>query len=62
MIYTLTFNPALDYAVYLDSFGLGGTNRTVREELSCGGKGINVSIVLHRLGVCLLYTSDAADE
>ena len=51
MIYTLTFNPALDYAVYLDSFGLGGTNRTVREELSCGGKGINVSIVLHRLGV-----------
>lgn len=51
MIYTLTFNPALDYAVFLDSFALGETNRTVREELTCGGKGINVSIVLHRLGV-----------
>lgn len=51
MIYTLTFNPALDYAVFLDRFALGETNRTVREELTCGGKGINVSIVLHRLGV-----------
>lgn len=51
MIYTLTFNPALDYAVFLDRFVLGETNRTVREELTCGGKGINVSIVLHRLGV-----------
>ena len=51
MIYTVTFNPALDYAVYLDSFELGATNRTTREELRCGGKGINVSIVLHNLGV-----------
>lgn len=51
MIYTLTFNPALDYAVFLEEFALGETNRTMREELACGGKGINVSIVLHRLGV-----------
>lgn len=51
MIYTVTFNPALDYAVYLDSFELGATNRTTREELRCGGKGINVSIVLRNLGV-----------
>ena len=50
MIYTLTFNPALDYTVFVDRFDLGETNRSVREELTCGGKGINVSIVLHRLG------------
>ena len=50
MIYTLTFNPALDYVVFVDHFALGETNRSVREELTCGGKGINVSIVLHRLG------------
>lgn len=51
MIYTVTFNPALDYAVYLDRFEHGATNRTAREELSCGGKGINVSLVLRELGV-----------
>ena len=50
MIYTLTFNPALDYAVFVDDFALGETNRAVREDLTCGGKGINVSIVLRRLG------------
>lgn len=51
MIYTVTFNPALDYAVYLDRFELGATNRTVKEELRCGGKGVNVSIVLRNLGM-----------
>lgn len=51
MIWTVTFNPALDYAVYLDRFELGSTNRSVREELTCGGKGINVSVVLRELGV-----------
>lgn len=51
MIYTLTLNPALDYAVYLPAFAPGKTNRSVREQLDFGGKGINVSYVLHQLGV-----------
>lgn len=51
MIYTVTFNPALDYAVYLDRFEQNTVNRSDREELHCGGKGVNVSIVLHNLGV-----------
>lgn len=51
MIWTVTFNPALDYAVYLPDFALGATNRAEREELTCGGKGINVSIVLRELGM-----------
>lgn len=51
MIYTLTFNPALDYVVHLDQFALGATNRTTGQELQAGGKGINVATVLHNLGV-----------
>lgn len=51
MICTVTFNPALDYAVYLDRFVPGATNRAAREELRCGGKGVNVSVVLHNLGM-----------
>ena len=50
MIYTVTLNPALDYAVYLSEMVVGGTNRTAREALSFGGKGINVSAVLASLG------------
>ena len=50
MIYTLTFNPALDYAVYVPGFTTGKTNRSAREQLDFGGKGINVSYVLHQLG------------
>ena len=50
MIYTVTLNPALDYAVYLAKLCTGKTNRTVREVLSLGGKGINVSAVLAALG------------
>ena len=51
MIYTVTFNPALDYVVRVTDFRLGATNRCEREELYCGGKGINVSLVLHELGI-----------
>lgn len=51
MIYTVTFNPALDYVVRVTDFCLGATNRCEREELYCGGKGINVSLVLHELGI-----------
>ena len=50
MIYTLTFNPALDYAVYPSSLTLGKTNRSTGERMDFGGKGINVSYVLHQLG------------
>lgn len=50
MIYTVTFNPALDYVVHTDGFSLGGTNRASSEQLLAGGKGINVSVVLNNLG------------
>ncbi|MBE5882809.1 MAG: 1-phosphofructokinase [Lachnospiraceae bacterium] len=51
MIYTVTFNPSLDYIVTVDNFRLGITNRTASELLLPGGKGINVSIVLGNLGM-----------
>ena len=50
MIYTVTFNPSLDYIVSVENFTLGMTNRTGSELLLPGGKGINVSIVLGNLG------------
>lgn len=50
MIYTITFNPALDYILSVDDFRLGKTNRTAQETILAGGKGINVSIVLKNLG------------
>ena len=51
MIYTITFNPALDYIVKMDNFNLGSVNRTKDEAVYAGGKGINVSIVLNNLEV-----------
>lgn len=51
MIYTVTFNPALDYVMQVPSFLPGETNRASGEELQVGGKGINVSLVLAQLGV-----------
>lgn len=51
MIYTVTFNPALDYIVKVDHLTLGMVNRTVQEDIYYGGKGINVSIVLNNLGL-----------
>ena len=51
MIYTITFNPALDYIVRVEDFKLGEVNRTSYEEIYAGGKGINVSIVLNNLNV-----------
>ena len=51
MIYTVTFNPSLDYIVSVNGFELGKTNRTDSELLLPGGKGINVSIVLKNLGI-----------
>ena len=50
MIYTVTFNPSLDYIVSVEDFKLGLTNRTSSELMLPGGKGINVSTVLGNLG------------
>lgn len=51
MIYTVTFNPSLDYIVTVKDFTLGQVNRTCEEIMFPGGKGINVSIVLKNLGM-----------
>lgn len=50
MIYTVTFNPSLDYIVNVDNFMTGIVNRTSKEIIFPGGKGINVSMVLKNLG------------
>lgn len=49
MIYTLTFNPSLDYVMTLDQLMIGKTNRSSQEKIYPGGKGFNVSILLHRM-------------
>lgn len=51
MVYTVTFNPAIDYVVKMDSLTSGSINRTSSEQIYHGGKGINVSVVLKELGV-----------
>lgn len=51
MVYTVTFNPAIDYVVHTGEMKLGTTNRSEKEEMYFGGKGINVSIVLRELGI-----------
>ncbi|MBO4365329.1 MAG: 1-phosphofructokinase family hexose kinase [Eggerthellaceae bacterium] len=50
MIYTITFNPAVDVVIGVDSLQLGGINRTTSQEIYYGGKGVNVSNVLRNLG------------
>ena len=50
IIYTVTFNPALDYVVSVDHFETGKVNRVKEEHIFIGGKGINVSVILKRLG------------
>ena len=51
MIYTVTFNPSIDYVVYTNEISAGKTNRARGEKMFFGGKGINVSLVLNELGV-----------
>lgn len=51
MVYTVTFNPAVDYIVRTKQLTPGATNRSESEEIFFGGKGINVSIVLSELGI-----------
>ena len=51
MIYTITFNPSLDYIMNVDDFKEGKTNRSSSETIYPGGKGFNVSTILTRLEV-----------
>ncbi len=69
MIYTLTLNPALDYVMHVDNVFSGKTNRSKKEDISFGGKGINVSYILKELGVRSIalgfvggFTGDALEE
>ena len=50
MIYTVTLNPSLDYIVDVENLTVGAINRSTKEAIYPGGKGINVSIILSRLG------------
>ncbi|MDD7280598.1 1-phosphofructokinase [Floccifex sp.] len=51
MIYTVTFNPALDYVIQVDHFKTGQINRNKSEKIVYGGKGINVSCILNELDI-----------
>lgn len=51
MVYTVTFNPALDYVVFVNNMKFRAVNRIEKELVQAGGKGINVSMVLAELGV-----------
>ncbi|MDO5402993.1 MAG: 1-phosphofructokinase [Eubacteriales bacterium] len=65
MIYTVTFNPSLDYIVSVKDFKTGRVNRTSTEIMFPGGKGINVSIVLKNLGydsIALGFTAGFTGE
>lgn len=51
MIYTVTFNPSLDYVVQVKDFKDDAVNRTLSEHVFAGGKGNNVAVVLSNLGM-----------
>lgn len=51
MLYTVTLNPAIDLVVYLEQMEIGRVNRLKDENIYFGGKGINVSVILHELGI-----------
>lgn len=51
MIYTITFNPAVDLVIQVPNCQLGALNRSKGEEYVAGGKGINMSVLLKRLGI-----------
>ncbi len=63
MIYTITLNPALDYVMQLSApLEIGETNRAAGLPLQCGGKGINVSLVLKELDVPSVALGFAAGQ
>lgn len=51
MIYTVTFNPSLDYVVQMKEFKAGDINRAEAETIYPGGKGVNVALVLGNLHI-----------
>ena len=60
MIYTVTFNPSLDYVMFVPQLNVGGISRAARESIYPGGKGINVAVVLERLGIACTALGFAA--
>lgn len=65
MVYTVTFNPSIDYFVSIKELKLGVVNRTCYEEMFIGGKGINVSVILNELGIkskALGFTAGSTGE
>ena len=65
MVYTVTFNPSIDYFVSIKELKLGVVNRTCYEEMFIGGKGINVSVILNVLGIkskALGFTAGSTGE
>ena len=65
LVYTVTFNPSIDYFVSIKELKLGVVNRTCYEEMFIGGKGINVSIILNELGIkskALGFTAGSTGE
>jgi 1-phosphofructokinase len=67
MIYTLTLNTAVDYIVSIPGLIRGGVNRSAKRCFSVGGKGVNVSLALKKLGVesvavCLCGSGFVSDE
>ncbi len=65
LVYTVTFNPSIDYFVSIKELKLGVVNRTCYEEMFVGGKGINVSVILNELGIkskALGFTAGSTGE
>lgn len=69
MVYTVTFNPSIDYVVHAEELKLGATNRSDRDEIYVGGKGINVSLMLREheieskaLGFVAGFTGTAIED
>lgn len=62
MIYTVTFNPSLDYVMFVPSLHVGAVSRAQKESLYPGGKGINVALVLERLGFACTALGFAAGD
>ena len=51
MITTLTMNPCVDHTVSIHDFRIGETNRVENTRRDVGGKGVNVSVALHQMGL-----------